>query len=97
MHRLLRRAHLWPHQDGGSPGIIEVGPCRGVATPVVVIGTAGAVVLNFLLLLAFTLTFATVVGGGGRKGRVTGGHSSSCCGGCGGSSSCGGRPPPEGT
>jgi hypothetical protein len=71
MHRLLRRAHPWPHRDGADSGIIEGGPRRGVAGPAVVAGAARAVVLAFSLPLplALTLAFAAVVGGGGRRGR----------------------------
>jgi hypothetical protein len=74
------RVHPWPHRDGASPGIVEGGPCRGVAAPAVVIGVVGDIVLSFPLLLALTLAFATIVGGGaaGGGGGVTGGHGSTC-------------------
>jgi hypothetical protein len=62
--QLLRRAHPWLHRDGAGPGIVEGGPCRGVAAPGIV---AGAIILVFPL--PFPLTLAAVVGGGGRRGR----------------------------
>jgi hypothetical protein len=60
--------------------IVEGGPYRGVATPVVVARAAKAIVVSFPLplSLSLTLSFAIVVGGGSKRGRTTRGLDSSC-------------------
>jgi hypothetical protein len=74
--------------------IVEGGPHRGVAAPVVV---AGAVILTFPFPLALTLAFAAIVGGWGvGGGGAIGGHDGSCGGGCGGYYCCGGCPTSNG-
>jgi hypothetical protein len=64
-HQLLRRVHPWPQGDGASPGIVEGGPCKGVASPAVVVGTVTVVDFSYHTL-ALTLAFAAIVGGGDR-------------------------------
>jgi hypothetical protein len=64
-HQLLRRVHPWPQGDGASPGIVEGGPCKGVASPAVVVGTITVVDFSYHTL-ALTLAFAAIVGGGDR-------------------------------
>jgi hypothetical protein len=88
-HRLLKRAHPWPHQDGVGLGIVEGGPRQGVDARVVVVR---AVVLTLPLPLAF----AAIVGGGSRRGGAIEGHDGSCCSGRGGSYCYRGCPPPKG-
>jgi hypothetical protein len=78
MRRLLTRAHPWPHRDGVGLGIVQGGPCWGVATPTVIVGATTVVALAFPLALALTLVFVIVVGGGGR-GRGAVGGLIGCC------------------
>jgi hypothetical protein len=78
MRRLLTRAHPWSHRDGVGLGIVQGGPCWGVATPTVIVGAATVVALAFPLALALTLVFVIVVGGEGR-GRGAVGGLIGCC------------------
>jgi hypothetical protein len=73
-------------------GIVEGGPHRGVAAPVVVTLATGDVVLVFPLPFVLTLAFAAVVEGGAARG-----HDGSCWSGRGGCYCCRGHPPLAGT
>jgi hypothetical protein len=70
------------------PGIVEGGPHRGVAAPVVVTVATEDVVLVFPLPFVLTLSFAAVVEGGAARG-----HDGSCWSGRGGCYCCRGHPP----
>jgi hypothetical protein len=52
VHRLRRRVHPWPHEDGASPRVVEGCPRRGAAATTVIDGVVAVVTLA----LSFTLT-----------------------------------------